>query len=490
MTAVHGAGPKPESAYFMGQEINRTWFSADDWLRFAERLNDETQLLHRFAREQRLSQRCCSAGFELEAWLVDRHYCPAPTNTQYLAALDDPLVVPELSRFNVEINGTPQRLRERAFSHLETELLATWRRCLDVAQALDSALVLIGILPTIRESHLTMANVSPLKRYEALNAQILQLRGGRPLVIDIEGAEHLHTEHRDVMLEAATTSFQVHLQVPARDAARFYNASLIAAAPVVAVAANSPFLFEHLLWAETRIPLFEQAVAAHAPDADPADWRVSFGAGYLHELGEYFIDNQRRFPVVLPIESDGAPETFAHLRLHNGTIWRWNRLLIGFDGDGSPHVRIEHRVLPAGPSIHDMLANAAFYIGLVNFLVSLHDVPEDGLPFPAARTNFYAAARDGLDARVSWIATHEADMRDLLLMELLPMARHGLQRLRIAPEDIAHYLGTVEARVRSGRTGAAWQRAWVEAHGRDFVGLCAAYYKRQQSGAPVHEWEI
>jgi hypothetical protein len=473
----------------MGQEINRTRFAADDWLRFAERLNDETLLLERFVREQRLSQRCCSAGFELEAWLIDRDCCPAPTNTQYLAALDDPLVVPELSRFNVEINGTPQRLRQRAFSHIETELLATWRRCVAMAQAMDSRLVLIGILPTIRESHLTMANVSPLKRYEALNAQILQLRGGRPLVIDIDGIEHLHTEHRDVMLEAATTSFQVHLQIPARDAVRFYNASLIAAAPVVAVAANSPFLFEHSLWAETRIPLFEQAVAAHAPDADPADWRVSFGAGYLQDVSAYFIDNQRRFPVVLPIESDGQPETFTHLRLHNGTIWRWNRLLIGFDSDDLPHVRIEHRVLPAGPSIHDMLANAAFYIGLVTFLVSLPDAPEEGLTFPSARANFYAAARDALDARVSWIATREAGMRDLVLLELLPMARRGLQQLNIDPDDIARYLGTVEARVRSGRTGAAWQRAWVDAHGRDFVGLCAAYCERQQTGAPVHEWE-
>lgn len=474
----------------MGKEIDRTRFSADDWLRFAERLNDETALLDRLAREQRLSQRCCTAGFELEAWLVDRRCCPAPTNAQYLAVLADPLVVPELSRFNVEINGTPQRLRDRAFSRLETELLGTWNRCREVAHAQDSTLVLIGILPTIRESHLTMANVSPLKRYRALNAQILRLRGGRPLVIDITGVERLRTEHRDVMLEAATTSFQIHLQMPARDAARFYNASLIASAPVVAAAANSPFLFGHLLWAETRIPLFEQAVAAHAPDADPADWRVSFGGGYLQEVSDYFVDNQRRFPVVLPIHTDDAPELFAHLRLHNGTIWRWNRLLVGFDGDGRPHVRIEHRVLPAGPSILDMFANAAFYIGLVNFLVSHPHPPEEALPFAAARANFYAAARHGLGARVAWPGTDEADLRELLLSELLPMARHGLKRLHIAAEDIERYVGTVEARARSGRTGAAWQRAWVEAHGRDFMGLCAAYCERQQTGAPVHEWEI
>lgn len=475
----------------MGQEIDRTRFSEADWLRFAERLDEETQLLARFAQQGRLSERCCTAGFELEAWLVDRRFCPTPINVEYLAALGDPLVVPELSRFNVELNGTPQRLRGSAFSRFEKELSATWLRCREAARTLDSELVLIGILPTIHESHLTMANVSALKRYEALNAQILQLRGGRPLIIDIEGGEHLHTEHRDVMLEAATTSFQVHLQVPASQAVRYYNASLIASAPVIAAGVNSPFAFEHRLWEETRIPLFEQAVAAHAPDADPADWRVSFGAGYLRSgIAEYFADNLRRFPVVLPIEHRCAPEDFAHLRLHNGTIWRWNRVLLGVSSGGAPHVRIEHRVLPAGPSITDMLGNAALYIGLATFLALQPPPPEERLAFGDARANFYAAARHGLDARVSWMGAVDVNMRELLLAELLPMARHGLQHLGIAMEDIERYLGVVEARVQSALTGAAWQRAWVETNGRDFARLCEQYLQRQQSGAPVHEWEI
>lgn len=475
----------------MGQEIDRTRFSEADWLRFTQCLEQETRLLHRFEQERRLSERCCTAGFELEAWLVDRHYCPAPINVDYLAALGDPLVVPELSRFNVELNGTPQRLGGDAFSRLEKELTATWRRCRAAARELDSEFVLIGILPTIREPHLTMANVSALKRYEALNAQILQLRGGRPLAIDIEGREHLRTEHRDVMLEAAATSFQVHLQVPASQALRYYNASLIASAPVVAAGVNSPILFEHLLWEETRIPLFEQAVAAHAADADPADWRVNFGAGYLQSgIAAYFSDNLRRFPVVLPIEQAGAPETFAHLRLHNGTIWRWNRLLLGFDHDGMPHVRIEHRVLPAGPSIPDMLANAAFYIGLATFLATRSPPPEERLAFGEARANFYAAARHGLAARVSWMGAAEVDMRELLLAVLLPMARQGLRQHGIASEDIDRYLRIVETRVTTGRTGAAWQRACLHAHGRDFPRLCARYLEWQQSGAPVHEWEM
>jgi hypothetical protein len=475
----------------VGQEISRTRFTAGDFKRFEARLADETRRFGGLVRGGRLSSRAFMVGFELEAWLIDHNYFPAPINTEYLAALGNPLVVPELSRFNVELNGTPQPLRGRGLSLLEAELRATWRHCLEVSHAMDSALMMIGILPTIRESDLTLANISAMNRYAALNEQILRRRGGRPIVIDIAGVEHLRTEHADVMLEAATTSFQIHLQVPASHATHFYNASLIAAAPVLAAGVNSPFLFDHLLWPETRVPLFEQAVAMLPEDADPADRRVSFGGGYLRDgIDGYFADNRRRFPVLLPIESDAPATTFPHLRLHNGTIWRWVRPLIGFDPDGTPHVRIEQRVLPAGPGILDMLANAAFCLGLTGFLAGRHPPPEAALPFTAARDNFYAAARHGLGASLRWLDTPAVPVRTLLLDELLPMARNGLKDFSIDPEDIDRYLDVIEARVRSGQTGAAWQRAYVEAHGRDFLRLSAAYLEHQRSDAPVHEWGL
>jgi gamma-glutamyl:cysteine ligase YbdK (ATP-grasp superfamily) len=475
----------------VGQEINRTRFSDEDFVRFEARLAAETRRFRELVRDGGLAQDGFRIGFEIEAWLVDHSGFPSPINAEYLAALDNPLVVPELSRFNVEINGTPQPLRDRAFARLEAELHETWRRCLQVAHGMDGALVLIGILPTIRESDLIMANVSALRRYVALNEQILRRRGGRPIVIDIAGVEQLHTEHADVMLEAAATSFQVHLQVPADEGVRFYNASLIASAPVLALGVNSPFLFDRLLWQETRIPLFEQAVAILPADADPASRRVSFGGGYLvRDIAEHFEDNLRRFPVLLPIASDAPLESFAHLRLHNGTIWRWNRPLIGFDAAGRPHVRIEHRVLPAGPSILDMLANAAFYSGLVTFLARATRPPEQELPFATARANFYAVARDGLDARICWRPGTESAAGELLLEELLPLARQGLQMQAIAADDIDRYLDVLEARVRSGQTGAAWQRRWTEVHGRDFRMLSATYQARQRSGAPVHQWEL
>jgi hypothetical protein len=472
----------------VGQEIDRIGFSEQDFVRFRRRLHDEVVDFGRIARAGKLSNHGFVIGFEVEAWLVDHGLVPAPINETYLAALADPLVVPELSRFNVELNGTPLPLGKDAFSSLERELSRTWRHCLDVSHALDAALVLIGILPTIRQSDLVLKNVSALRRYVALNEQILRLREGRPIRLAIDGDEPLRITHADVMLEAATTSFQVHLQVPADVALRFYDASLAASAPVLAAATNSPFLFGHRLWHETRVPLFEQAVATEA-GANAPESRVTFGCGYLRDsIAEHFEDAVRRFPVLLPLLSDEAPSRFPHLRLHNGTLWHWNRPLIGFDDDGATHVRIEHRVLPAGPSLLDMVANAALYVGLVSALATLSRPVEADLPFDAARRNFYAAARDGLDAEIAWLDGRRRPVGTLLLDELLPMARQGLREQCVDAGEIERWIGIVEQRVRTRRTGSAWQCAFIERHGRDFQRMLAAYLEHQRSGAPVHEW--
>jgi hypothetical protein len=239
------------------------------------------------------------------------------------------------------------------------------------------------------------------------------------------------------------------------------------------------------------VPLFEQSVAAHEPDTDPASRRVSFGRGYVADgLAELFAENQTRFPVLLPVVSDGPIDQLAHLRLHNGTIWRWNRPLIGFDHDGTPHLRIEHRALPAGPSIIDMAANAAFFTGIAGALHSREPPPEQGLRFEQARANFYAAARDGLDATIAWADMTAVNVRALILEQLLPLAHEGLRMLGVDGDDITRYLGVIEHRVQLRRTGAAWQCAYVDRHGRDCRRLTAAYLENQRSGAPVHEWPL
>lgn len=473
----------------MGEEVERTEFDAESRARFAERLRSELELFGRMARGGGLSRAGFVVGFELEAWLVDHGLVPAPINERFLATLADPLVVPELSRFNVELNGTPCVLRGAAFTALAAELERTWRRCLAVSHGMDAALVLIGILPTIRPRDLTLAHVSALKRYVALNAEVLRLREGRPIELDIDGEEPLRLSHDDVMLEAATTSFQVHLQVPGDAAVRFYNASLVASAPLLAVATNSPYLFGHALWHETRVPLFEQAVATHGPRTPRESRRVTFGSGWLREsIAEHFEDVVARFPVLLPLERDADPARFSHLRLHNGTVWSWNRPLIGFDPDGTPHVRIEQRVLPAGPSVLDMIANAAFWVGVVSALATLARPPEADLSFARVRESFEAAARWGLAAHVAWLDGALRPVGPLILEELLPMARHGLRMHGLDADESERWLGIVAQRVRRGLTGSVWQRAWMKRHGRDFQRMLADYCEHQRSGAPVHEW--
>jgi len=474
----------------VGREITQIRFDPADYTGFRERVEAETRIFETWWRGGQFDRSAYTGGFELEAWLVDREQRPLPENEACLQRIASPLVVPELSRFNVEVNGTPQRLAGRALRVLEEELTATWQRCLDGAQALGGALAMIGILPTVRKSDLTLRNISPLNRYHALNEQVLERRGGRPIRLEIAGRERLALSHEDVMLEAAATSFQVHLQAPANELMRCYNASLILAAPLVALSANSPYLFGHDLWDETRIPLFEQAVDT-GDAVDPGERRVTFGSAYL-ESGprEYFAENLERYAALLPAQFDSAPEEFCHLSLHNGTIWRWNRLLVGFSGSGVPHVRIEHRVMPAGPTIIDMMANAAVYFGAVRALASRRVAPEVELSFETARSNFYAAARDGLAARLTWLDGRKADAAELLGAEILPLARQGLTLYRVDPEDVDRYLALAQARVLTGRNGTAWQRAFMAAYGRDFSCLTAAYLQHQMSGRPVHEWPI
>jgi hypothetical protein len=474
----------------MGQEITRTRFDDETFREYERRLFHETELLWTELSEGRFSNIGEIGGYELEAWLVDHNFFPAPINQEFLARLDNPLIVPELSRFNVELNGAPLPLKSRALTAFATELADNWQQCQDVAHEMDSALMMIGILPTVRQSDLCLANMSGLKRYRALNEQVLSRRAGRPLRIHIDGREHLDLVHPDVMLEAATTSFQLHLQSAQRDVVRYFNASLIAAAPLVAAAGNSPLLFDADLWDETRISLFEQSVE-YDEHSDQTNRRVSFGHGYVQDsVFECFADNLSSHPVLLPILMDNPPEKFAHIRLHNGTIWRWVRPLIGFDPDGTPHLRIEQRVLPAGPTIADMMANAALYFGLARFLASLSEAPELNLSFEKARNNFYAAARHGLDATLIWLDGSAIDARTLLLGEILPMARHGLKTMEIDIGDIEKYLDIMESRIKSRQTGSAWQRAYREKHQADSLRLTAAYLERQRSGAPVHEWEV
>jgi hypothetical protein len=472
----------------MGQEISSSSFEQEDFDHFHARLVEETQLLGDLLREQRLDPSEPIAGYELEAWLIDGQGNPSPRNAEFLQALDDPQVVAELATFNVELNGPPEPLRGAALSRMQNSLEHNWRNCSAKAAAMGLQLQAIGILPTISQQQLVLRNMSQLQRYIALNQQILRLRGGRPIELHIEGDESLSLRHHDVMLEAATTSFQIHLQVDAGLAARYYNAAKIASAAVVATSANSPFLFGRQLWEETRIPLFEQAVSVGASDRTN---RVSFGFRYINDsIFEVFESNLQRYPVLLPMCSEESPAAFAHLRLHNGTIWRWNRPLIGFSADGRPHVRIEHRVVPAGPTHLDQFANAAFFYGLVTALARTTEAPELRLPFDACRNNFYRAAKQGLHAQVEWLDGRRGAIGELAEEVLLSQARQGLVVAGVDAQEAAYYLEVIRQRLKSGQTGAVWQKKWVERYGPRWQELTLSYAKHQQSGEPVHSWGL
>lgn len=470
----------------MGQEINASQFSAQDFSRFLRRLKEETEQLGEHFQNRRLSMDSNIGGFELEAWLIDGHGQPAPINQQFLQQIDNTLVVPELAAFNVELNSHPVALRGDALSTMEQDLGRTWTACQKTAADLNAHLIMTGILPSVSQQQLSLKNMSAQARYRALNEQVFKLRHGQPLHLHIEGQEVLKLTHRDVMLEAGTTSLQIHLQVPADKAHHYLNLAQVFSAPMVAMAANSPYLFGHDLWQESRIPLFEQAVEV----GSPKQRRVTFGKGYIAEsIFECFRENLECYPVLVPIDRSTDDRPFPHLRFHNGTIWRWNRPLIGVETEPA-HVRIEHRVAAAGPSVPDSIANAALFYGLSQYWAGQTPALIDQIDFRTARTNFYQCARYGLKAEIEWHPGQRDSVQRILLNDLLPQARQGLQQLGIDETDIKKYLDLLETRIDSGINGAAWQRQWVARHGRDMTALTLAYYRNQESGRPVHEWPL
>lgn len=471
----------------MGQEIDSSRFSQNDFDVFAAKLKKETEQLEKAFTEKQFSETGNIIGYEIEAWLVSQSGTPIPINQTFLEKLDNPLVVHELAAFNVELNSEPLALRGKTLSIMEENLHTTWATCRNTARELSVDLMMIGILPSIQERHLSIENMSKLNRYHALNEQLMKHRHGKPLQLDISGRQSINTSHNNVMMESACTSFQLHLQTPLHKAACYLNLSSLVSGPMVAVAANSPYLFGKDLWDETRIPLFEQSV-----DIEKNNFRrVTFGHDYIRDsIMENYHDNLKHYPVLVPINIDSAPEEFRHLSFHNGTIWRWNRPLIGFDDQQLPHLRIEHRVIPSGPSVIDSVANAAFYFGLVNGLEDQAETLINEIPFTDARDNFYECAKHGLAARIRWGKHGEVGIKELLLDHLIPVAITGLERCDVDTEDTKKYMNVIRQRVSSEQNGAGWQRRWVATHGNDMQRLTCSYMQRQNDGKPVHEWSI
>jgi len=480
----------------MGDEISNSDFSDQDYLAYYDQLKKETLELQRLFKDKKLSSLSNYCGLEQEAWILNADYSPASENQFLLDALNNDLLSPELARFNIELNVTPQLLKNTGLSKMQAELESLWDLCDTKLREKKLHMEMIGILPTVRDQELVVSNMSKMNRYHALNEQVLKSRNGKPLSLSIVGVEHLKSEHADVMLESAATSLQLHRQVDADSSARYYNAAIIVSAITVAISANSPFLFGKKLWEETRIPLFEQAVevggyghAMYGPIR-----RVSFGLGYVkNNLFECFDENLQHYPVLLPVKLDSNNNKLPYLRMHNGTIWRWNRPIVGFDDDGTPHLRIEHRVMAAGPTIIDEMANAAFFYGLQEYYATHAEIAENILPFSEAKNNFYNAAQHGVTAQISWPdlknnTMFKKSIQELIAKQLLGYAHEGLSKLGIDKENISCYLGIVEARVKSGQTGSFWQKAYVEKNNCTMQELLKTYRENRLTGKPVHTW--
>ncbi|NQY79230.1 MAG: hypothetical protein HRT47_02845 [Candidatus Caenarcaniphilales bacterium] len=480
----------------MGQEVKSANFSEEDFILFKDKLRKETSILKNWFENDNFVSEELTCGLELEAWLVDKDYSALAENQNFLSKIQSDLVDSELAKFNIELNTVPRKAKANMLSAFHSDLTNLWQSCTQSAAELEAKLLMIGILPTLRDEQLNMSQVSPMQRYLALNEQVLNLREGKPLLIDIKKKDELNLSHDDVMLEAAATSLQIHLQVPPAKAKRYYNASLIASALTVAAGANSPYLFGNELWEETRIPLFEQAVsvASFRDKKGRNVGRVTFGTDYEHKsLLGLFLENLDGYPILLPDVSNSLPEKLANLRLHNGCIWRWNRPIIGVHSslDSLPNLRIEHRVISAGPTLSDITANIALYLGLSHYLANLELAPEELLSFEQVRENFYSSAKDGLDAEIKWLDGEIYNIDKLLLGKLLPAAREALLELEIDSEDIDRYFDQILVeRVISKRNGSAWQKAFIEKNGQDFKAMTSAYHSMQEEDLPVHKWSL
>src|SRR5262247_575590 len=460
------------SGGLMGRDIQPIKISGEDRGKYRDKLQRSLEVFARMLREHMFDPDTSQVGLEIELNLVDERGAPSMKNADVLDAIADPAWATELGQFNLEINIPPRRLDGDAVAGLEQEVRGSLNDADAKARGTGSRLVMIGILPTLQESDLHEGVLSAHARYRVINEQIFAARG-EDMRIAIEGAERLVTHADSITPEAACTSVQLHIQVSPETFANYWNAAQAIAGVQVALAANSPFLFGRRLWQETRITLFEQATDTRPDELKQQGVRprVWFGERWITSVFDLFEENIRYFPALLPICEDedpvaeldrGASPQLAEMSLHNGTIYRWNRPVYAVV-NGTPHLRVENRVLPAGPSVSDIMANAAFYYGLVRVLAEAERPVWTQMSFAAAADNLAEGAKHGIDAMLYWPGLGEVPVTELVLRRLLPMAAEGLHAWGVDTEQADRLLGIIEQRCLTGRTGAAWQVATAKA---------------------------
>jgi len=489
----------------MGTEIDRTEFEEADYIAFRRRLQQNLEQLEQLLASPGFGAGPGSIGSELEMYLVDASGYPLYANQELQEQANDPQLTLELNRYNLEFNLSPQALHARPFASTESEILEKLAMLRELAQTRGGQVVLTGILPTLRESDFGPHCITDSKRFHALVAQLIKRRG-HAFSVDINGAEPLKMAMADITLEGANTSFQVHYRVRPERFADTFNALQLVTPLVLAMAGNSPTLFGHCLWQETRIPLFKQSIDTRIRDRynwnEPA--RVNYGHGWVrrHPL-ELFAEAVRLYPPLLPVcasaeDHQQQPPLLSELRLHQSTVWAWNRPV--YDPLGGGHLRIEMRTLPAGPTPVDMVANAAFLIGLAEGLRPRINDLLPALPFHLAEYNFYRAAQNGLDARLVWPELDQNGFREqraaTVVGELLPLAYRGLADIGIESSEAERYLGVIAQRLARRQTGANWQVGRLQQLRKKFPAeealqrMLQDFINLSVSNQPVAEWPL
>jgi len=491
----------------MGDDVAATVFSREDRQRYRAKVKRCLDVFARMLSESRFEATRGSIGLEIELNLTDEDGDPAMVNAKVLEAIADGDFQTELAQFNIEINVAPRQLTGGVLTELERDVRVSLNNAEEKSRSVGAHMVMVGILPTVSDRHLNADSFSANPRYDLLNEQIFAARG-EDLDIRIAGVERLATFADTMAPEAACTSVQLHLLVEPAQFGTHWNAAQAIAGVQLALAGNSPFFFGKELWRETRIPLFEQATDTRPEElrAQGVRPRVWFGERWITSIFDLFEENVRYFPALLPLVDDEDPEallergdvpSLPELRLHNGTVYRWNRPVYDVVR-GRPHLRVENRALPAGPTVVDILANAAFYYGLVRVLVEQDRPLWSQMSFSAAEENFHAGARDGLGARVYWPGLGEVPVAELILRRLLPVAHQGLEAWGVDQDDRERLLGIIERRCVLQRNGASWQAAafhhFYEDRKLDRMDalreMTVRYRELMHSNVPVHEWPV
>ncbi len=492
----------------MGVEVGAQSYTREQRQQYREKVRQDLDVFERMLTTQQFEFERPMTGLEIELNLVDGDYQPRFANAETLAAIADPGFQTELAQYNIELNVPPRPLPGDSALELEGELRESLNAAEAKAREVGSWIVSIGILPTIMPEHFTGNWISANNRYTALSDSILGARG-EDLHLEIDGptGERISQYCDSIAPESACTSVQLHLQVSPGEFADHWNAAQALVAPQLAMAANSPFLFGKRLHAETRIELFTQAA-----DTRPIEFknqgvrpRVFFGERWITSIFDLFEENSLYFPALLADTSEedptamfeaGQAPSLAELRLHNGTVYRWNRPIYDTVA-GRPHLRVENRVLPAGPTIVDTLANAAFYYGAIRKLAAADRPVWTKMSFSAAEYNFREGARLGIDAKLYWPGFGDIGADELVLRHLLPLAHEGLADWGVSAAVRDRYLSIIEERARRGVNGATWQTdavAAFEARGSDRVTalkqMLGAYVENMHTNEPVHSWPL